>query len=542
MSDRTRIRINAAFDDELSGAPVPASLRALSIRNAVTAPKRRSVQPQLLVVIATIVVVALVASVVIGSHLLRSASPVPALPAASLVPPAPRLGASLVYDRANHVLVLFGGAERTGLDVNETWTWDGKSWRLYHPRTAPPVGTESTMAYDQSHGDVVLYSAVQDGTNPRQAPTWTYSTWMWDGSSWTQLHPRHQPTLSFSWTPGMAFDPISKAVLLFGFGQVANGGTSTMQAQTWSWNGSDWNQFSPSRNPDESSGQLIAGPARLYIPGSVPALVQGGYVSGMWEWDGFNWNFTQSANRPTGSMAFDQAHGTIVSFGPDTWTWDGSNWVRVHPRTQPPVTGYMVYFPPLREAVMWGDVTGFSSNDMWAWNGSDWQLLQAGNVAASPTPGHLYSASPADAAALIRKTVTSTSPVLLPTWLPDGLDATVDATPDFFSVTYQTDQRDKQITFGIMVANPPPGGPNQQTTWVKFRNSLPQKYGSSGYALYFVYDTSNPQSQRWLMWTEPGSMSPGAGAEGFGGPGVSYFLSASGYTDQEFWQVANSLQ
>jgi hypothetical protein len=40
------------------------------------------------------------------------------------------------------------------------------------------------------------------------------------------------------------------------------------------------------------------------------------------------------------------------------------------------------------------------------------------------------------------------------------------------------------------------------------------------------------------MWTEPGTMANPQ----LKGPGVPYFLSADGLTDQEFWQLANSLK
>jgi hypothetical protein len=72
---------------------------------------------------------------------------------------------------------------------------------------------------------------------------------------------------------------------------------------------------------------------------------------------------------------------------------------------------------------------------------------------------------------------------------------------------------------------------------VKFRNSVALKYRPAGYAEYFVYDTTAPTSQRYLSWIEPGSMTNPQLAD----PGVPYFLSATGLTDQEFWQVANSL-
>ena len=53
-----------------------------------------------------------------------------------------------------------------------------------------------------------------------------------------------------------------------------------------------------------------------------------------------------------------------------------------------------------------------------------------------------------------------------------------------------------------------------------------------------VYDPNSPDSERWLMWIEPGTMSNPPPS----GHGVPYFLSASGFTDAEFWRVANSLR
>src|SRR5579864_6849581 len=162
MTDRTRTRVNAAFDDELAAAPVPPGLRALSISDAVTAPSHRSVQPQLLIVVATIVVIAVVASFVIGSHLLRSSVPLPAKQTGSLVPPAPRSAADIVYDSAHHELVLFGGSTIGGRFTNETWTWDGKYWTL-HPTTPTVLSPrdQAVMAYDQVHHVTVMYGGME---------------------------------------------------------------------------------------------------------------------------------------------------------------------------------------------------------------------------------------------------------------------------------------------------------------------------------------------------------------------------------------------
>jgi hypothetical protein len=537
MSDRVRNRINAAFDDELSTSPVPPGLRSLSIRDAVKAPPRRSIQPQLLVVIATIVVVALVATFVIGSHVLRSSAPLPAKQTGSPAPPMARSAADVVYDSAHHELVLFGGSTIDGRFSNETWTWDGKYWTLH--RTSPTVlapRDQAVMAYDQVRHVTVMYGGMalevpggKGGVGPAN------DTWTWDGKSWRQQHPAHEPGLTFDWPATMDFYSGSGTVLLYGFQKLASGNSTTMQAQTWSWNGSDWTRLSPSTSPT-TIGQMVGG----YLIAQSADRVAGRYVSQMWLWNGSSWVLLGPGNDApfvSGSAAYDARGSRLVVFNGDTWTWDGSKWTRQHPAHEPPAAGYMTYFPPLNAFVQYGALYGNTNNDVWAWNGTDWTLLEAGNVAPPKRSGQLGPTTTDAAKAFIRQTMTATTPALFPAWLPSGMEASVVATTDQFNLDLASDQRDKTIFLGTVVANPPPGGPNSSDSHVKFRNALAMKYQSPGTAEYFVYDPSAPRSDRWLMWIEPGTTS----TQGSTSPGVLYFLSASGLTDQEFWQVANSL-
>ena len=546
MSDPTRGRINAAFDDELAAAPVPPGLRALSIRAAAVAPPERSNRPQVLALVAALLAIAIVATLVIGSHVLRQ-TPIPSRPG-SLTPPSPRTGASLVYDPSKRELVLFGGAAQPNTAkggqpvVNETWTWDGTYWALQRSTVSPTPRHDAAMAYDAGHRVVVLYGGIAATSSAGSGGQAAVSdTWTWNGSAWNQQHPRHEPVLSFDWPATMAFDPVSKTVLLYGFAKITSGNVTNMTSQTWSWNGTDWTQLSPSAMP-QGMGQLVGGAANLYLITSAGDRVGGIYVTEMWRWDGTGWTILGPSNdlvAVLGGAAFDPQHGRIVLVNVDTWTWDGSKWTRQHPQSSPSAVGYLAYFAPLHEVVSWGDRYANSSNDMWAWDGATWSQVQAGTMTPLPTPsGAINPTTPAAAQTFIRQTVKNSSPVLLPAWLPNGMEASGVATTDDFNIEYQSDQRDKAISLGMVAANPPPGGPGSSDTVVKFRHALALKYGSPGYARYFVYDPSAPQSARWLMWLEPGTMS----SQGTTSQGVWYFLSASGLTDQEFWQVANSLR
>lgn len=536
MSDPTRERILASFDRELEASPVPPGLRERAIRAAVTAPPASHREPRLLALVAAVVAIALIATLVIGSHLLLQ----PPVPAHSPVPPAPRADASVVYDGARGQLLVFGGSSGPRALLNDTWTWDGKGWTEHHPGSKPKAGMESSVAYDEAHHVVVLFGGWGVLSEALGQQVYQNATWTWDGSTWREQHPRHRPALDFNSPATMGFDPVSRSVLLFGFATTATGSLTGATTETWSWNGSDWRQLNPPVS-SQSTGDMFSDGKHLFM--TSPPFNAGAHVQ-MSEWDGVSWTPVGSQNElqtDSGLMsaAFDiQRQQLVVLTDGDTWTWDRSRWLRQHPSQQPP-TGNMVYFPPLHEVISWGERWGVSSNTVWGWNGTDWSVITAGTVPPAPTPsGQFGPTTPAAAEAFIRQMVKSSSPVLLPAWLPDGLEAQVEASADDFTVTYRSDQRDKQIYFGIVVANPPPGGRNPKDVRLKFRNALAPKYGQPGDADYHVYDTTMPTSQRWLEWREPGTMANPQTADG----GVPYFLSAAGLTDQEFWQVANSLR
>ena len=65
------------------------------------------------------------------------------------------------------------------------------------------------MTYDATVGLVVLFGGY--------AGTWEHSlndSWAWNGTTWGRIHPATEPHNRYSF--GMDYDPISKAVLMFG--------------------------------------------------------------------------------------------------------------------------------------------------------------------------------------------------------------------------------------------------------------------------------------------------------------------------------------
>jgi hypothetical protein len=425
-------------------------------------------------------------------------------------------------------MVLFGGITQAQPVLGETWTFDGKAWTHHHPSISPLGRQGAAMAYDSARQRTVLFGGV---TIPQTGKGMVEmrDTWTWDGRSWREEHPVLVPATS---NMQMAYDPASRLVIGFYVEPILQGKSHTM-----AWNGMDWQELHPATQPALSNvGTPVSDGNRLLYVAQAVAADGGRYTSQTWSWDGRDWQRLQPRiNLPSvgANAVLDRSTGLVLVLNGDTWTFDGSTWTRQHPTIQPSAGAYLAYVPALKKVVAWGDRFSSQNGDLLAWDGSDWTMLKAGPPMPPPaSKGWTVEGtlSPGDAAVSIRNTVTTAKPVLLPSQLPAAIvEAAVFAGPDGFNVVYRSDQRELSITFGIVVANPPPGSERTSTRTVNFRGVTAQ---------YQVYEPSAPLSQRWLMWNEPGTMAqPMTKATG-----VPYFLSADGLTDAEFWQVANSLK
>lgn len=142
--------------------------------------------------------------------------------------PSPRSSSSMVYDTARNVCVLFGGSGRTAAEITleDTWEWDGSSWRV---RTipGPPARFGHSMVYDQTRAEVVMFGGSNLTTGS------LCDTWSFDGQEWRQ-RASSGPGLRTQCT--MAYDPVRNATVLIAGHSVGIGSTS----DTWVWDGNAW--------------------------------------------------------------------------------------------------------------------------------------------------------------------------------------------------------------------------------------------------------------------------------------------------------------
>jgi hypothetical protein len=123
--------------------------------------------------------------------------------------PAARYYSAMAYDEESEQLVLFGGySDATDTFFGDTWAWNGITWTQQTPTHNPPVRTGAALAYDSVDRTLILFGGFSPTTGTLS------DTWSWDGSDWTQLAPAHHPS-ERGWA-GMATSPTTGRPLLFG--------------------------------------------------------------------------------------------------------------------------------------------------------------------------------------------------------------------------------------------------------------------------------------------------------------------------------------
>jgi hypothetical protein len=156
--------------------------------------------------------------------------------------PSPRSHASMAYDPDRNLTILFGGQGDTGGQfwepLGDMWAWDGADWEQLFPDHLPPIRVGENMAYDRARHVLLLFGGAIGGGL-------LGDTWIWDGTDWIEQQPDHSPSLRADF--GMTFDDNNQGVMLYG-GQ----GAPLSPTDTWSWDGNDWQQVHTFHEPPEA--------------------------------------------------------------------------------------------------------------------------------------------------------------------------------------------------------------------------------------------------------------------------------------------------
>jgi sugar lactone lactonase YvrE len=330
--------------------------------------------------------------------------------------PAVRVYAMMAYDAAAGNIVLFGGANDSGVNssfniLNDTWVWNGTTWTEQFPTTSPSARSSSTMSYDAATGNMVLFG----GANYYSVAF--NDTWVWNGITWTEESPAVSPPARSE--AAMTYDAAAGNMVLFG-GLSSNGYMcDNCLSDTWVWNGSTWTEENPSTSPSARLGASM-----VYDPASGNIVLFGGYsnsgvLNDTWIWNGSTWTEESLTNSPPArylaAMTYDAIAGNVVLFGGedssgnvlnDTWVWNGTAWNEESLTTPPPAR----FAPAMAYDAMAGNIVLFGGdgnrlnvlNDTWT--------LSAGAVnlgTANVCPAGATTPSPCTQSATIQFSVDS---------------------------------------------------------------------------------------------------------------------------------------
>lgn len=236
--------------------------------------------------------------------------------------------ASIAYDTNRDVLILYGGLTEER-NYTDTWEWDGENWTQF-PVEGPGPRESAGMAFDASRNKVVLYGGAQSGKPMNDI-------WEWDGIQWTQI-PAEGPDARFP--AGFAYDELNKYILLFG-GHTIEDDKVTTFADTWTWNGHEWQEIEVDGPSAREGSDTVFYPVtqHVFLFGGAEVAGKVKNLNDSWIWVGSEWEQlmgTAPTARVHPAMAFDPGRSVIVMTGgsnapgvilADTWEWDGKSWV-----------------------------------------------------------------------------------------------------------------------------------------------------------------------------------------------------------------------
>jgi hypothetical protein len=245
--------------------------------------------------------------------------------------PPGRIDAAAAYDPQANQVLLFGGRHAPftgGASLNDTWAWNGATWRELDPGTdGPSPGEGASMAWDEALSEMVLVTTARSAPGGDQ-------TWVWGGTRWElQIHGAVAPS---AFDLPMAFDPITRSLIAEGCCYEPQSQLGALDT-TWRWDGQRWLQIAGTAAPLPGSALALdpsSGRVTLCNCGSVLAL------PALASWTGRAWALVDVARLPVEPVAeiSDLSGGRLLIFGSATpgnqfvaqpvhlWALIGSNW------------------------------------------------------------------------------------------------------------------------------------------------------------------------------------------------------------------------
>ena len=225
-----------------------------------------------------------------------------------------RSGHSMIYDKFNSRLLVFGGKDEKGDLLNDLWSWDGVDWKMISANGPEPRQSQR-MVFNSSNGDVFLFG----GSNTEGKAL--DDTWVFRNDVWIEIDSDVTPPARLQHT--MSYDSKRNTIVLFGgFSRNENG--KRVFGDTWEWQSTEG--WLPRANDDQMARDHHA---MTYDIKTGRTILFGGYnneyLGDTWHWNGERWQQLSttgpSARAGKPGLIFDSKNGVVVLFG----GWDKNN-------------------------------------------------------------------------------------------------------------------------------------------------------------------------------------------------------------------------
>lgn len=302
---------------------------------------------------------------------------------------------TMFYDENQHHCIVFGGIVEWSENLNDTWSYDGETLTELTPAHTPPAGAYHSV-YRRRTGEGILtqgHRYVFHEHYPYHMEILN-ETWIWNGNDWVPQNPTIYPPGRFN--SAMAWDSMRQSLVVFGGQTCSFGLFNGAYSDTWEHSVNGWTEVATTTHPPINESRY-SDADMIYDPSSTSCLlVTGTDPIETWSYNGSDWN-QLSVSSITGDISpvicLNTDTQTVWMVAADnTFTWDGTTWQPVAGVTTPENIVDLTYNAFLSELTLISYEMSNMTLEFWIFQEGNWIKRNSGfaNITGWPEPEISY--------------------------------------------------------------------------------------------------------------------------------------------------------
>ncbi len=227
--------------------------------------------------------------------------------------PGARWGHVFIYHPNQQQILLFGGTrQRGGTYLNDTWIWNGNSWKKADIKGPSPRGF-CAFTFHKERKTIILHGGRGNGGLTHS------DLWEWNGKNWKKIEDK---SLFKADHHQMVYINNQNSLLAFGGWNGKN-----VMNDTWIWN-NKWEKLKSNSPPKRASFSMVNNKKTNSIVLYGGLWINGQYAD-IWKWTDNKW---QSLSGPYDnssldhhSMIYDSKLEKIIGFGGKNYRYKFQN-------------------------------------------------------------------------------------------------------------------------------------------------------------------------------------------------------------------------